>query len=927
MKRKLLFALLIALLALCALVSGALASGGGDGESVYRAMLIGNENYSGNSVPGASTDSNCMMSTLQAANEAGSIYQSPVPRTNVKASELKTIITDMQDWNIDADDVTMLFFAGLGSLTEDGAACLVGQDGGNVKLSDLRASLDQLAGAKIIVLDCRMLEAQAEKSHLPESQAVEKFNQAAADAFRGGTTQQNYKLLTSCTMLKSVSAGNQAMGLSAPAGLFTYYLVQGCGYDYEKRRTGDLLADANLNSAVSLTEALDYVDTQIKRLATDTNQKIISNQLVYPDDSPYPLFSKRANAEVLSLSLDQPSLSIPAGKNAKLNATIQPINARQKNVTWISSDLAIAEVDKEGVVSGVRQGEATIVAMASNGMTAQCKVLIRDVTFATSVKLAASKLTIGSGTEKVLALKIEPSNSNELVNWKSSDVSVATVNEIGVVQALRNGSAVITATTETGKEVSCVIQVVAPDSVATEVKIDADSVTLFEGAAKLLSAKVGPNKAADKSVVWSSSDEKVASVEANGFVAGVGPGEATITATASSGVAHSIKATIKGAQVVFKKNTLLLKKGKRAKLNWDIEPKGTLLDVTWASSDPSVATVSDDGAIEALENGETAITATLPSGMRAVCRVSVASVIARGVKINKSRLTMSVGQQAKLTGRVSPSNASIKDVAWKSSNEKVALIDETGTITAMGVGKTTITGRTHNGKTAKCLLQVKATKVTSIVFNTDKETMMLGTSEPLQLSAEIEPVSFAGNRALNWSSSNKKVATVDQTGLVTARGPGKCTIRAASGKIKADCAITVAVNRTLHKKPVTGNAKKLYTSLRQVSYNDKEQLVVQMYFVNKSKKAQKIPTAGTLMLTLQDGQTFELGELEPNDKKKLNPGKIEVLTFRYKLADNENLMSLDLKNAKVEIAEPNQGVTDNAEEPVSDALTITGNDL
>lgn len=903
-------------LALLALALPALAEG--DGETIYRAMLIGNENYKDGAIKGCITDVNRMSNTLQAANEAGGRYQQPATRTNLKAAEVKALITDMLGWGVDGDDVTLIYYAGLATTTDEGVSSLTGVDGSELKLTELRTALNQLPGTKIVVLDCRYSESAAQRSKLTGTQLLQKFNQSVVDVFKSSPVEQKYQALTSATMLKSVEAANAHFG--APAGLFTYYLTEGCGYDYLKEQPAELMADANLNGAVSMKEARDYVESKIDTLAGLLGAKLTSNAMVYPEDGAYPLFSKRATAEILSITLDQPTLSIAAGKTAKLSAAIQPINARQRSVTWVSSDLGVVTVDSEGLVTGVRPGEAFVTAMAANGMSTQCKVLIRDVVFANSVSLSATKLVVAAGQEQALTLSLTPANSNELINWKSSDVSVATVTQEGVVSPLRNGNTVITATTESLKEVSCVIQVVDAGSVVTDIKVDADKLSIYEGEARLLSAQIKPSRATDPMVVWSSDNEQVAQVESNGLVAGVGHGEAVITATASSGISAKVNVSVKGATIEFKNKSVTVKKGKKFKLQWTTQPRGAMIDISWESSDPEVATVTQNGSVETLKNGQTAITATLSNGMKEVCRVSVASVPAKGIKINKTKLTMEVGAQAQLSAKVAPGNASIKTATWRSGNEKIALIDETGQITATGVGKTTITARTHNGKAAKCVLTVQPAKVTSIVLNTAEESFMLGVDEPFQLTAEIEPVSSVGNRALQWKSSDTKVATVDQTGLITPKGEGTATIRASSGKVKADCKVTVSANRTLRKKATVGKGRKLYVSLRQVAY-DGDQLVVQMHFVNRSKKAVYIPTAGTLTLTLSTGEQYNLRDLTPNKNKPLPAGKSTVLTFKMSVADDENLRDLDLRKAKVEIvAEESPAAADT---PVPEDLTDT----
>ncbi|MDL2205657.1 Ig-like domain-containing protein [Eubacteriales bacterium OttesenSCG-928-N13] len=892
-------------------------------ESVYRAMLIGNENYQSIKVQGAINDINRMSNVVQAAIEAGNRYQTPVTRTNLSTAEIKSCVTDMQTWGIDDDDVTMFVYSGQGLLASDGSASLVGEDGTQLKITDLRALLDKLPGTKLIVMDLRYPEAAAQQAKLNEQDAVDKLNTATIDAFRGGTTQQKYQVLCAGSMLKSAEQAAGVLGVTDGTGLGSYYLVQGCGHDYLNQRPGDMLADANKNEAVSLAEARDYINDSVKSLASANGLNLTVAAAIYPDDSQYPLLSRRASAEILSVTLDQPALSIAAGKGAKLNATVTPVNVRQKGVSWFSSDLGVATVDQDGLVRGIRPGTVFVTAMAPNGMTAQSKVLIRDVVFADSVSLSTAKLVIPREREELLKLSLQPSNSNELVTWSSNDDSIASVNDNGLITTHRNGNAVITATTEGGKEVSCVVQVVDANRVVTEISVNKKEISLYEGDAVLVNASIKPANAADNMVTWSSSDESIATVSSNTsvMVAGERAGTAIITATASSGLTAQIQVTVKGTQVKFTKNQVTLKKGKKTYLKYKMQPEGISEEITWTSSDPQIVSVNEDGGVEALQNGEAAITATLPNGQKSVCKVSVASVVVKKVSL-KSKLTMGVDEQTQLSAKIEPANASIKTITWTSSNEKVAVVDDAGNVTAVGVGKSVISGKSHNGKGDKCVLTVKPAKVTSIVLDQTELSFMLGVDEPVQINADVEPLSATGNRALMWRSSNEKVVKVSQDGLVTPVGAGKAEIRALSGDVKANCKITVTANRTLIKKQPIGSERKVYVSLRQVHYS-KDDLVVQLYVYNRAKKARVVPLDGMLTLTLKDGQVFELKQLTTSSKK-IAAGKKDLISYKFPLSDNENLSGLDLREATVEIVPMDGAAEPEGDDVAPDALTTTG---
>ncbi len=918
-------ALLIAFFAAFLFISAQAGLAESDGQTAYRAMLIGIESYSGTPIEGCLTDVNRMMNLLQSANEAGGRYLTPVTRTNLKAAELRELLTgEMLSWGVDNDDVTLIYYAGLGMISEDNVASLTARDGEPVKLTELRAALDQLPGTKIVIFDARYLQSIAEKSKRTPAQLTSLFNRAVANAFTGGMTERDYQVLTSMTMDTSVTQSDLILGL--PCGPFTYYLCQACGYDYVGQQSGELMADVNANGAISMAEARDFIQAGFARLGKDGNFELVGNLAVSPQDGAYPLFSKRETAETLSVTLDKKQLSVAAGTSARLAASVLPLNAQQQRVSWVSSDLGVCSVDEDGMVSGLRPGTAKVTAISPNGMSDACTVMVRDVVFAKVVELSPRKLVIGSGQQQKLLLTVTPADSNELVTWKSSDNSVATVDQEGLVSLIRNGQAVITATTESGKEVACVVQAVDPDNVVSSVKLDAEEISLYEGEARLIVAKVKPATALDQMVSWTSSDDKVAQVSTNGLIAGMGGGDCVITCAASSGVTAEVKVHVKGTVIELKSTKLNLKPGGSDKLSYTLKPSGVAVQITWDSSAPEVATVSPAGEITAIADGMSVITASLPNGQKATCQLSVAQKPVTKIQINKKKLGLTAGDTYKFDYKLSPASASITSVTWSTSDENVATMAEDGTLTAVGVGKCTIAARSHNGKAAKCQVQVKAPKVKKIELSSTREELRLGQTEQFQLDAIIEPETLAGNRALKWTSSDKQVVTVDGSGLVKIVGEGKANIRAASGKAKAECTFVISTNRTYNKKPQIGNEKKLYTSLRQVSYAEGS-LLVQMYFANRTKAAVSVPTPGILKLQLRTGEAFELTEIKASNTIRLGVGDYEYYSYKFPLEDYPHLKDLDLSNAKAELLPPEDPTTTGVPKngtPAPDGLVTTG---
>ena len=252
------------------------------------------------------------------------------------------------------------------------------------------------------------------------------------------------------------------------------------------------------------------------------------------DNVRYVYGATASAISVTGVSLNKTSLSLVAGSYETLIATVSPTNATNKNVVWSSSDASIATV-VGGKVTAVKTGSATITVTTKDGSkTASCSVEVTASAVAVmGVTLNKSSLSLSVGENETLTATVSPSNAtNKNVIWTTSDSSIATVSN-GKVTAVEAGSVTITVTTEDGsKTASCLVRV---STVAvTGVSLNKTSLSLVAGSYETLIATVSPTNATNKNVVWSSSDDSIATVE-NGVVTAVKEGSITITATTEDG--------------------------------------------------------------------------------------------------------------------------------------------------------------------------------------------------------------------------------------------------------------------------------------------------------------------------------------------------------------------------------------------------------
>ena len=238
------------------------------------------------------------------------------------------------------------------------------------------------------------------------------------------------------------------------------------------------------------------------------------------------------------------SVTIPKGKTYMLDFDIDPIDFHEV-ITTKSSNTAVATVDETGKITAVAPGTATIKIIVG-GASASCKVTVTQAV--TKITLNKTKLSLDVPQTYQLTAAITPSDaSNKTLNWTSSNPAAATVDANGLVTAVGNGTAVIKAesTDGTGISASCTVTVIDPSKIPVSgIALDKNTLSLEAMEDYQLTATVSPANAANKGLVWSSSNEAVATVDSNGKVTAVAKGTVTITAAAADGYGASASCTV-----------------------------------------------------------------------------------------------------------------------------------------------------------------------------------------------------------------------------------------------------------------------------------------------------------------------------------------------------------------------------------------------
>lgn len=489
---------------------------------------------------------------------------------------------------------------------------------------------------------------------------------------------------------------------------------------------------------------------------------------------------------VTGVTVSENELVIDRGRTKKLYATVTPSDATNKNIIWTSSNSEIATVDN-GVVTGVSSGTAVITATTEDGnKIAQCVVTVNVPVEGITLNHSNISLPIENTIELIPTITPFDATNQEIL-WSTSNSSIATVKD-GIVTAVGRGDATITVTTQDGNfKATCFIKV--PVEI-TGITLNKVNIKLNKGDKSVLKATIEPSDATNKNVIWTSSNNAVATVK-DGIVTAVGTGSAVITVFTEDKVFSAncnVDVNVNTDGIVLDKSNLTINVNDTADIIATVLPvESTDKTVIWTSSDEDIAVVNNNGKVTALKTGTTIITATASNGSTAECIVNVV-VPVDGITLDQSSLKLDAGDKRTLIPTVTPSNATNKNVIWTSSDDKVATVDN-GVITAISEGSAVIIAKTVDGnKVASCNVSV-VVPATQIVLN--KTVSVLAQGEKDVLEAEVLPIT-ATNKSVLWKSSNPDIVSVDN-GTITALNPGSSIITAICGNVTATCVVNVNV--------------------------------------------------------------------------------------------------------------------------------------
>ena len=477
--------------------------------------------------------------------------------------------------------------------------------------------------------------------------------------------------------------------------------------------------------------------------------------------------------------------------------TILPLDEEQDEALHVSTGLTSQQL------AGVRQLQVMLeYSVGYSEFAGIDNLAIKAAVTPVSMRMEPEELEFNPGDNLVqLRVKVDPADALARVTWKSEDESIATVDASGWVKPLRPGTVNIVATSVVAPSVTASCKVTVGYADPSEIAVTPSSAELKVGATQQLSFEVSPSTA-KQAVLWESSDESVATVDANGLVTAIAKGNTTITATHvdDSNVAGTCQITVlespQPTSVAVAPTTLALKVGETGELTATVLPADAEQSVTWTSADTSIATVDAHGKVTAVAVGTVKIvaTSTVDATLKGECEVTVTqdSLAPTSVTVLPEETKLKVGESFQLKAVVAPL-AAPQTVSWESADASIATVDAQGKMIAVAVGTVKIVATSTVDATLKGECEVTVTPAgqpkpspTKITVTPTTLTLKVGTTGAL--TATVLPAE--AEQSVVWTSAAPAIATVDAQCKVAAVAVGRARLVATStvdANVKGEC--------------------------------------------------------------------------------------------------------------------------------------------
>jgi len=469
-------------------------------------------------------------------------------------------------------------------------------------------------------------------------------------------TSNNTSVATVSTtgVITAVAGGSAVITASALDGSG---VTAQCGVVVPKSVTGLTVSPMTCTLAVGGEQKLttvvtpsDAADKSVTYSSSNTGVAVVSNEgritavslgnavitvTSCSDSSIIAACNVTVGIKVADISVTPSAITLETGKTYAFAADVEPTNATDTSVTWSSSDTAVATVSSIGVITTWKAGTANITATANDGSGIKGSAVVTVMgetvlpTLVSNITLSDTSLTLKAGGSKQLTAVVTPADATDpTYKYTSSNATVATVSNDGLVTAVGPGTATITcASNDGGATASCSVTVTTPVSA---IAVNPSNLVVGVSENKQLTVTFTPSNATNKNVGYQSSNTAVAVVSNTGIVTGVANGTAVITVVSADDASKITTCSVTVGTAVTKIDitpaAISLKTGSVYALEAAVSPaNATNPKVIWASSDDSIAQVNASGVVTLYKAGTVVIVAKAAdgSGVQGSCTFTV----------------------------------------------------------------------------------------------------------------------------------------------------------------------------------------------------------------------------------------------------------------------------------------------------------------
>ena len=441
----------------------------------------------------------------------------------------------------------------------------------------------------------------------------------------------------------------------------------------------------------------------IIRPATSVSVNAAKLPVYEPSDGKVaPFLTDRSNEDENTL----PVLLLPVKKKIAITAEVEPKDASDRNVTFATSDESVFSVVKSSI-TGITPGEAilTIASKSNPDILARYRVLVVQPVTKLTVESSAPSVTVGQ--QITVTAKVSPENATmKDVIWSSGDERIATIDANGTITGIKRGTGRIIAAAADGSNIRANynIKVVQnPENIA----LSAEEITVDVGRNISCRATVEPKDADDKKVIWTSSDESIATVDKNGRITGKTVGDCTVTCTSAAldSVSASLKVHVQQPvkKLTFNGKVSYVYVNEGTQLSWNIVPEdATNKTLEFKSSKESIATVDASGLVTGVKGGKTTITATTTDGSKRSAKITaMVGEHVTGVQMIRKHAYIDPGETATAGANIEPKDALNKNMTWESSDTNVVTAEGNTNhkmkLHGVANGDAVVTGTTEDG--------------------------------------------------------------------------------------------------------------------------------------------------------------------------------------------------------------------------------------